>query len=346
MVQARLYFKAFLVLAALFAAGFGAGQARAQETENGWSLCNRTSYVIEAAVARYEGQGVVVEGWKRLRPGACKVALQGPLKPGIHYLFARSSAAHRGGRRLWGGDFPLCVDPTGSFSVESPQDCSAMGLEPREFRPILVENERRWSTNLTETQEFDMEQSAAAGVQRLLADAGVFNGNIDGYIGRKTRAAIGEFLEQNNLPAETSDSDLIDVLEQIANERGRNIGFTLCNRTRNRVWSAIARRKGEGWESRGWWLLESGGCARVIDEPLLTAEHFVLAEMETEDGDIRTLKKATDPFCVGRSRFAILGRNDCEASAYRTALFAATPQPKDRRLMFEFFERDFKDPAS
>ena len=329
----------------LGAALAGAGSAQAQAGGDGWQLCNKTSFVIEASVARYEGQGVVVEGWKRLRPGSCELALAAPLRPGIHYLFARSSTAHRGGRRIWAGDFPLCVDTTGSFSVESPQDCTAMGLESRDFRPVLVENRSTWTTSFTETQEFSREESGNAGVQRLLADAGIYNGSIDGAIGRKTRAAIGEFLTQNALPDDTSDTDLIDILEQIAQDRGRNIGMTLCNRTRNRIWSAIARRRGDGWESRGWWMLESGGCARVIDEPLLTAEHFVFAEMEDE-GRTRTLKDATDPFCVARVKFAISGREDCTATAYREALFVATPQPENRRLMYEFFERDFKDAGS
>ena len=345
MVPAQLFSRFAAALAAFVSlCAIGAGSASAQAAK-GWEICNKTSFVIEAAVARYEGQGVVVEGWRRMRPGACETAMEGPLRPGIHYLFARSSNAHRGGRRIWGGDQPLCVDTTGSFSVESPKECTAMGLESRDFRPVLIENRNGWKTSLTETENFDMEKAGAAGVQRLLADAGIYNGNIDGYIGRKTRAAIGEFLANNNLDADTSDSDLVDVLEQIAQDRGRNIGLTLCNRTRNRIWSAIARRKGEGWESRGWWLLESGGCARVIDEPLLTAEHFVFAEMEDEAGT-RLLKKATDPFCVARTQFAIMGRKNCGATAYREALFAATPPAENRRLLFEFFDRDFKEPES
>ncbi|WP_233356070.1 DUF1036 domain-containing protein [Henriciella aquimarina] len=342
-----MFSRALGVFAGLFLLGLvGAGSAQAQDKSGqGWSICNRTSFVIETSVARYEGQGVVVEGWKRLRPGSCEVALAGSLRPGVHYLFARSSTAHRGGRRIWGGDTPLCVDTTGSFSVESPQDCAAMGLESRDFRPVLIENRDTWKTSLTEIEEYSLEQAGNAGIQRLLADAGVFNGNIDGAIGRKTRAAINDFLTNNDLDQEMSDPDLIDILEQIAQDRGRNIGMTLCNRTRNRIWASIARRRGEGWESRGWWQLESGGCARVIDEPLLTAEHFVYAEME-DGGQTRMLKDTTDPFCIGHMRFAITGRKDCEASAYETALFAATPQPENRRLLYEFFERDFKEPDS
>ncbi|MDT9047077.1 DUF1036 domain-containing protein, partial [Escherichia coli] len=48
--------------------------ADAQEGE-GWKLCNRTSYVIEAAVGHEEASGITVEGWTKLHPGACRIAL-------------------------------------------------------------------------------------------------------------------------------------------------------------------------------------------------------------------------------------------------------------------------------
>ena len=70
-----------------------------------------------------------------------------------------------------------------------------------------------------------------------------------------------------------------------------------------------------------------------------------LEEME-DNGKIRTLKDATDPFCVSRVRFAVNGRGNCEASAHRTGLFAATPPAENRKLLFEFFERDFKEAGS
>ena len=354
--RARLSFRglvAALGLSALLAApaalaqgeGSVAGAPKAGAA-GGWEVCNRTSYVLEAAAGHYEGQGVTVEGWTRLRPGACALALKGPLEPGVHYLFARSSSAHRGGRKVWGGDTPWCVDPTGSFAVESPQDCASMGLEARKFRPVLIEKKSGWTTNLTEIEDWDLEQAANAGVQRLLGESGVFGGKIDGFIGRKTRAAIGEFYKVNGLPEETSDAELIDMLEQIAREKTMAVGMTLCNRTRNRIWTAIARRKGEGWESRGWWQLESGGCARAVDEALLATEHFVFAEMEDEEGRMRRLKGAADPFCIARARFAITGRKNCEASAYRTVDFKATPVAKDKRLTVEFFERDFREAES
>ena len=66
-----------------------------------------------------------------------------------------------------------------------------------------------------------------------------------------------------------------------------------------------------------------------------------------EDGaQLRTLANANEAFCVGRAKFAISGREDCEDAAYRTALFTRTPAPVDRKLVYEFFARDFTEAAA
>lgn len=316
---------------------------------NGWSVCNETSYIIQVVTGRPEGGGTVVQGWTKVRPGACETVLASPLTPGAHYLYAESSGAHRGGLKTWKGDEPLCVEGLVSFTIESVPDCDVMGLDVRLFRPVLIESRTKWETVIKETQTYSrtdrVPNAQAAGVQRLLNDAGVYNGAVDGNLGARTRGAIREFLKDRNLPAETSDTDLIDILEQVSLDRARNVGLTLCNRTEGRIWSAIGRRNGDGWESRGWWLLEAGGCARVIDEPLLQTEHFVFGEMEGEgEAGPRQLLRGTDTFCVARAKFAITGRENCGSSAYRSALFASTSVPVDRKLVFEFFERDFGPP--
>jgi len=342
MALARLFPRLIFILSLLVLGMMGRAEA---QSSNGWSLCNQTSFVIEAAIGRPDGASTVVEGWTKLRPGSCETVLSGPLTPGIHYLSGRTSDAHRGGSKAWGGDQRLCVDSLGSFSVENLADCAGMGLDAMGFKPVLIENRTKWRNDFTETDDFSLNTARAAGIQRLLEDAGIFSGKIDGLIGRKTRAAIADFLSEQGLASDTTDEDLIDILELAAKTRAKDVGMTVCNRTRNRIWSAIARRSsGETWESRGWWMLEAGGCARVIDAPLLQAEHFVYGEMETENGQVRTLSRANESFCVARAKFAINGRDDCEEAAYRTALFAATAAPDDRKLVFEFFERDFDAP--
>lgn len=339
MALERLFLRLVVLAVATATALMLPAPAQAQ-AESGWQLCNRTSYIIEAAVGHAEGTGIQVEGWTKLAPGTCQVALPGPLVPGTHYLYGRGSDAHQGGGREWGGRYELCVDPTGGFALESPPDCASMGLEAQGFRPVKIDRADSWTNNFTEIENWSLDNARNAGLQRLLDEAGIVSGTIDGHIGSRTRAAINDFLKLKGLPADTSDADLIDYLEQAADERSRAVGFTLCNRTKQRVWSAIARRSTDGWESRGWWRIEAGGCARVIDRPLRGSEHFVYAELE-EPGGIRTLSRASEAFCVGRSKFAISGRDKCEEGSYRTALFARTPAPTERKLVYEFFERDF-----
>ena len=341
-------FRSFLIFLMLFI-GASFNESSAQSNRNGWSVCNQTSYIIQVASGREEAGGTFVQGWTRVRPGSCEVLPLARLVPGAHYIYAESSRAHRGGLKSWKGGTPLCVEGLVSFAIESPPDCAVMGLDVRDFRAVVIEDNRRWRTVIKETQSYtltDGSQSAAsAGMQRLLRDAGVYRGAIDGDLGARTRSAIGSFLKDRDLPADTSNADLMDLLEQVALDRARNVGLTLCNRTESRIWSAIGRRNGDGWESRGWWLLEAGGCARVIDEPLLQTEHFVFGEMEgNQDAGPRKLLRGADSFCVARSKFAVSGRENCSASAYRSELFAATPVPVDRKLVFEFFDRDFGPP--
>ncbi|OUY01021.1 MAG: hypothetical protein CBB65_02590 [Hyphomonadaceae bacterium TMED5] len=340
MAQARSFqtligLSLFLLLAVLCV-----GRAHAQDAE-GWSVCNETSRIAELSTGRQVGNDVVVEGWTRVRPGECRVVLQAPLREGIYFLYGRTSRAHRGGVKSWTGDYEFCVDSQGTFSVETPPDCAAMGLEARGFQPVTIEDRTSWTTTLRETQQWNQQNAMAAGIQRLLDDAGIESGAIDGYIGRRTRSAIRTFLNDQDLPGDTTDTQLIDYLEQIAIERARSIGLTLCNRSNNRVWAAIGRRRGEGWESRGWWSLAAGTCERVVDQALIETSHFVYAEMDTPDGRKR-IADGNEIFCLSQSQFAILGRENCAANFYEDAGFVETEVPADGLLIYEFFERDFE----
>lgn len=315
----------------------------AQENPDGWTVCNHTSYIIETAVGHFDEQRTVINGWSRIRPGGCETVLAAPLKPGIHYLYGRSSMAYHDGQRLWRGNVPLCIDPTGGFSIENMPDCTVLGLESAEFIPVMIESENSWQTQFTETEDWggDRSKAAAAGVQRLLDSAGVYSGRIDGYIGRSTRRSIGDFLRAKSLDASTSDADLIDILEQTAVQRGRNVGLKFCNRTDRPLWAAMGREADGDGESQGWWQINTDKCVKVIDRPLSEDRHFAFAEMQTEDGKLWQLKDGDEPFCLSRAKFVIAGRDRCEASAYRTGQFIETPAIEDNSMMIEFFEEDF-----
>ena len=140
---------------------FGA-RAMAQQS-SGWPVCNETSYVLETATARPDGRAILVQGWTRLRPGECRVAIPAPLARGTHYLYARTSSAHRGGRQQWGGDAPLCVDPAHSFSIENPPECADMGLEERLFRRVRINKRDSWRTTFSEAQPYTLARARQPG---------------------------------------------------------------------------------------------------------------------------------------------------------------------------------------
>ncbi|MES1157435.1 MAG: DUF1036 domain-containing protein [Alphaproteobacteria bacterium] len=332
---------AFGALAVLAGVLLAAGHAVAQSAPSGWSVCNETSYVLEAATARPDGRAILVQGWIRLRPGECRLAVAAPLARGTHYLYARTSSAHHGGRQQWGGDAILCVDPNNSFAIENPPQCANMGLEERHFRRVQINKRDNWRTSFAEAEGYSLARAQEAGLERLLEDAGYDiyqpRGGIDP---RRISQAIQQFRAAARLQPNASQDQLIDALETAARRRADQIGLTLCNRTHGRVWTAMARRRGEGWESRGWWQLGPGGCVRTLDEPLIQDVYYVYAALDTQDG-ARYLAAGGEPFCTSPARFAILGREQCDARYYDTGLFSPISARGREGLVVEFEDRDF-----
>lgn len=347
MALARWFARGFLKLSALAVLAGSALSipSSAQGGGSGWQLCNQTSFVIEAATGRPDGEDVILEGWTRLRPGQCRTAIPGPLKTGIYFVFGRASKAHRGGQREWSGEFPFCVDTNGSFAVENPSSCASMGLEERGFQAVRFDGRASGSMSFKETDLYNKsgQSSENAGIQRLLNDAGVFQDVVDGYLGRESRAAITAFLAERKMPATTPMGELIDMLEDVARKRSMAVGMMLCNRTGNRILTSMARFRPDGLESRGWWTIEANLCVRTVDESLITAPHYVFAEMQTPQG-VRYLKNAATVFCTSRAQFAILGNENCERRHYRPEKFVETAAPEDGKLVYEFYESAFGPP--
>lgn len=331
-----------ILLAFVFVLAAGAALAQQRRAApQGWSLCNDTSYVLEAATGRPDGRAILVQGWVRLRPGECQVAVGAPLTRGTHYLFARTSQAHRGGRRQWGGDANVCVEPANNFTIENPPQCEAVGYETRRFRQVNINRRDTWRTSFAEATPYTSQRAQAAGLQRLLIDAGYeIREGRSGVDPRQVAAALAQFRSAARIAPNTSMPGYIDALETAARRRSSQLGLTLCNRTNARLWTAVARRRGDGWESRGWWPLGPGGCARTIDEALLQESYFIHATMESEDGD-RVLASGGEAFCVSPARFAVLGRERCAERYYDTAYFTRIASTGRPGLVVEFSEREF-----
>jgi uncharacterized membrane protein len=328
------------VAALAFAGDAMAQQQREQRAPNGWQVCNETSYVLEAATARPDGRNIQVQGWTRLRPGECRVAVNAPLARGTHYLYARTSSAHRGGRQQWTGDAVLCVDPSRQFQLENPPRCTDT-YEGRRFRRVQINKRDSWRTSFSEASQYSQARARQLGLQRLLVDAGyeVSEGR-RGVDPRRIAQSIAEFRASARLSPNATQDQLIDALETAARRRAGQVGLTLCNRTRGRVWTAIARRRGEGWESRGWWALAPGGCVRTIDEVLIQEVYYVHASLDSPNGP-RYLAAGGEAFCTSPARFAILGREQCEGRYYQTTLFTRIGARNRDGLVVDFEERDF-----
>src|SRR6201999_4161938 len=103
----RMWGRAVLVMLMLVLAAAFATPATASMT-----ACNRTSYVLYTATASDAHTGINSQGWSRVAPGACRAVLPGDLGAPAYYVYARTSQAHSGPARAWGGQKQVCVKDT------------------------------------------------------------------------------------------------------------------------------------------------------------------------------------------------------------------------------------------
>lgn len=314
-----------------------------------WRVCNQSSFILEAAVGHEESGELWSEGWMRMRPGECTVAIDGDLEPGTYYLYARSSAAHRGGRREWSGSRPLCVDEAEpSFFLSSSSACEAAGAATRLFSPIDVQ-EASWRTRLMEPSTpgrgYSIGRARTQGLQRLLADAGYYASNrIDGVAGRRTERAVASYLGDVGRRSEPPYEELLDLLEKTALERKDDAGLTVCNRANAPIWSAIATRVERSWESRGWWELAPDQCATIIDKALDEPPYYIYADKQDDRGP-RPLKAGEETFCLAQTRFAILGRNECRQRGFDEGRFVSVEPDGTGAATLELTTEDFAEPV-
>lgn len=115
--------------------------AEREQAKFGLNLCNRTRYLVWAAVGFPAGDEEMSSGWIRVEPGTCAKAIKGKLGPGSYAVYAEAADAKgamvkQGGRLLvWSGSDVFCVKTT-RFEIKGRDACAARGYDERRFMRV------------------------------------------------------------------------------------------------------------------------------------------------------------------------------------------------------------------
>jgi uncharacterized membrane protein len=287
-------------------------------------VCNRTSYVIDAAVAIEDKGAATTRGWFRVDPGACAVAIEGAVTGEEFFIHARVPEVY-GEPPAAQGQATYCVG-AGNFTLTRPRNCGG-GQSPASFTRVRpTETERGLAIYLAEEAEYTDAQAHDAGVQRLLVVAGYDANPIDGIRVAKTDNAIALFLKDNDLPPTWAGrTDFFSILLDAAQKPG--VGFSWCNDTGATVMAAIGIEDADGILTRGWYRVEPGKCVR----PEITGRPTRLYSFgEAVDADGQPLKRAGTPLawggaitlCTRNVKFELTDRADCAAKGLAATGFA------------------------
>lgn len=335
----------FLFLFSLFGASFiGLAPADAK-----YSLCNKTSYALSASIGYVDGDRLATRGWWRLRPGQCKVVLTEPTDPGRYFVYAEAIPGHKGPLRAWSGDTPLCVENNGFFNLRNQEVCREDPSRQRNFFDVEVTPAAggNWQTDFAEAANYTVYSAEVAGVQRLLNDLNLSSSRIDGSLGRETQRLLTVYRKEKNIgEGPVIDDVTIDAMIEEANAREAKLGLFFCNKTEQAVWAALAEPKGENrYESRGWWKLEPGDCAKVIKGGLTADHYYVYGVIEDARGE-RRLAGGDKTFCVNAVRFAASTDATCADQELDEAVFRRIEIGGAASSTFEFSADSFVAPPS
>ncbi|MEO8302077.1 MAG: DUF1036 domain-containing protein [Rhizomicrobium sp.] len=292
------------------------------------TLCNRTSYVLNAATSAIQSPGSDTRGWTRVAPGECEITRKEPLTAESYLVHARSSIAHSGPPRAWGGAYPVCVKDA-NFAIRQSVTqlyCSADDSFALPFASLNNRGKSVWTMNFDEQPAMSLSEAQLAGVKRLLIDNGYKIARIDGKPDKATGAALVDFRKRMRLDANAGNAALFNALEQQAGARIAPAGYTVCNNTRDPLLVALGQKEtgpksARVLISRGWWTVQPASCAKAITTPLRADAIYLLAQKKNGG----TLVGGAEKFCITSVAFEIRGGQNCAGRALTEAGFAATP---------------------
>ena len=279
-------------------------------------LCNRMSYVVEAAIGIDDKSATATRGWFRIDPAACRVVLQGALTADRILLNARALGVYGASPIPQNGSDTLCIAPD-NFVIAAARQCRG-NQTPAPFTQITPTrtDDGNLVAYLAEDSEYDDEQARLAGIQRLLVIAGYDAAPIDGVDGPKTQGALTAFLKSRGLAADVVQSQNFFTTMIEAVQKPSSSGLTWCNDTPHKIMAAVATDDGKAVTSRGWYRIDPGKCLHpdVTGQP-----KQVYSFAEAVDGENRAIKYRDKPLnwggakelCTRESKFEISEQGDC-----------------------------------
>ncbi len=206
-------------------------------------LCNRMSYVVEAAIGIDDKSATATRGWFRIDPAACRVVVQGTLTADRILFNARALGVYGSSPVPQSGGDTLCIAPD-NFVIAAARQCRA-GQTPAPFTQVhpTQGDDGHLVAYLAEGSEYDDEQARLAGIQRLLVIAGYDAAPIDGVDGPKTQAALAAFLKNRGLTADIVQSPNFFTTMIDAVQSPSSTGLTWCNDTPHKIMAAVGHRR-------------------------------------------------------------------------------------------------------
>jgi uncharacterized membrane protein len=314
---------AFIVIAALVSFFTSVSPAAAD-----LKICNRMSYVVEAAIGIDDKAATATRGWFRIDPAACRVVLQGQVSADRILLHARALGLYGASPIPQNGNDTLCI-ATDNFVIAAARQCRS-GQTPAPFTQVTPTKSEDGNlvTYLAEGAEYDDEQARLAGVQRLLGIAGYDASPIDGVDGPKTQAALAAFLRSRGLSPDLVSQPTLFATMVDAVQAPSPTGLTWCNDTPHKVMAAIATDDGRSVTSRGWYRIDPGKC---LHPDISGQPKRVYSFAEAIDADNRTIKLKDRPLnwggltqlCTRDSKFETSEQGDCPSRGFVATGFTA-----------------------
>jgi len=286
------------------------------------TLCNRTSYILYAATSAIQSPRSETEGWTRIAPGECQVARKEALTAETYLVHARTSLAHSGPPRAWGGAYPVCVKDA-SFTIKQAVTepyCTAEDMFALPFAALDNRGKANWTMNFDEQPMMSLTEAQLAGVKRLLKDNGYGIARIDGQPDKTTGSALADFRKRMHFAADAGNAELFTVLEREARKHIAPAGYTVCNDAREPLLVALGQMDKGNAVSQGWWTVEPGACAKTVTTPLASDAVYLLVQRKSGG----TLVGGPQRFCTTTAAFEIRGNTNCAGRGFVESGFAAT----------------------